>query len=71
MNARLCTCAALAFVLIVSFENFKLMRGLQPAPVRQTQGRLILPLQRFGEQLGHVFWPEIRQVANLVPATCA
>lgn len=28
-------------------------------------------LQRFCEKLGHVFWPDIREIGDLVPATCA
>ena len=30
-----------------------------------------LPLQqRVGEHFGHVLWPDIRQIADLMPATC-
>ena len=39
----------------------RLARTVAAGTVRQTQGRLILPLQQgFCEKLGHVFWPEIR-----------
>ena len=41
----------------------------KPAQVSQSTR---LPLQqRICEQFGHVFWAEVCEVGNLVPATCA
>src|SRR5881275_3138879 len=47
-------------------------RRVNGANVFRTLQPTRLPLQqRFCEELGHVFWPDIRQVGNLVPAACA